>query len=154
MNNQNQLSCQDIDLLLHYYGEGDFQLRNAIDDHIQECPACAAEMADLQQTLGYLPRPRLELSTAETCAFVDRVVTKLPHRHPQRSWVPLWSATLVATAALLLTFLVPHQTPTPQQVMPSGKAMADLEVIKDLDFLQNLELLEDLELLQELEGLG
>lgn len=149
-----QLSCQDIDLLLHHYGEGGFQQRNAIDEHLQECQACAAELADLEQTLSRLPRLDLNISTAEACAFVDRVMTRLPQRRSRRSAVPLWGATLAATAALLLTFLVPHQAPIPQQTMPAGKVMADLEVIKDLDFLQNLDLIENLDVLQELEGLG
>ena len=154
MKKETQLSCQDIDLLLHHYGEGSFQQRNAIDEHLQECQACAAELADLQQTLTQLPRTSLDLSTAETCAFVDRVMTRLPQRRTRRSAVPLWGASLVATAALLLTFLVPHQTQVPQQTMPAGKVMADLEVIKDLDFFQNLDLIQNLDLLQELEGLG
>lgn len=96
-----QFTCDDKNTLIGYvYGEIDAATRQAVDDHLAQCAACAAEVSalgDVRSELGLWAPPDVELDF--------QIVRKSPPTanvlRPARWWnaVPVWAQ---AAAAILV----------------------------------------------------
>ena len=155
MNDQRQaLSCRPQQLLLYYYAELGAEDLRQVEQHLQSCSVCRAELSELQKLLDAVPAITPELSSVELGRFSARVMEKV---QPQRRWLarPALGLSLAGVVALLITLnlniLLPESVPVPPE---SPLMTADQDVLLNLDLLQDLRLLEDLELIQELEQLG
>jgi len=149
------LSCRPDQLLLFHYGELDSADRLWIEQHLQQCAACRAELAELQLFLNRLPEVGSELGPAEVRRFGSRVMAQLPsnRRHFSR---PALGWSLAGAALLLITLNLPGQFPSevPQPPKRSVKMSAEQKLLPDPDMLQNLDLLDNFDLVQKLDRLG
>jgi hypothetical protein len=104
-----QFTCDDKATLIAYlYGEVDAAQRQAVDDHLARCSACAAEvtaLGDVRSEMGLWMPPDVELDFA--------IVKKSNVLRPTQWWstVPAWAQ---AAAAVL--------------VLASGAAIANVQV--------------------------
>lgn len=137
-----------VSLWLQAYHDGELRGRRLekVKNHLPECPACQAELAELQSLSALLqgdPLPQLSTSPEQ---FVAQVGLRLPRRErtsapPERSW-SAWAWNLVPVGVLvaigfmqvislvsgLLTFLedlggstvmLSWMAPSPQTLPPS-----------------------------------
>ncbi len=155
MNDQRQaLSCQPQQLLLYYYADLEAEDHRQVEQHLQSCTVCRAELSELQKLLDAVPVLTPELSSVELDRFSARVVEQV---QPQRRWFvrPALGLALAGASVLLITLnlhtLLPESAPEHKSPLTMT---VDQDVLLNLDLLQNLELLEDLELMQQLERLG
>lgn len=156
MNDQRQaLSCRPQQLLLYYYAELGAEDLRQVEQHLQSCSGCRAELSELQTLLNAVPAITPELSSVDLDRFSARVVEQV---QPQRRWFarPALGLALAGSAVLLITLNLHTLLPESAPVQHKSPLMmtADQDVLFNLDLLQNLELLEDLELIQQLEQLG
>jgi anti-sigma factor RsiW len=147
-------SCTDEDLVLFYYGELDGQNRSRIEVHLAACPACRAELNDIERTLAPLPQASVQLTAAEIRQFAARVSARAVRR--RQGIAPAFGGALAAAAVLAVTlFTLQPWGGTPSPSLPTkGSHVAEVDVVRNLDLLQNLDLLENLDTLQALEGHG
>ncbi len=156
MINQEQIcSCRPQQLLLYHYDELDTAGRRQVEQHLQSCTACRAELSELQSLLTALPTAAPKLSSAELDRFSARVMEQVQPRR-SRFTRPALGWALAGGAALLITLNLPQLLPTsaPLPAKLPVVMTADQDVLLNLELLQTLELLEDFELLQQLEPLG
>lgn len=155
MNDQRHaLSCRSQQLLLYCYAELGAEDLRQVEQHLQSCSVCRAELSELQKLLDTVPAITPELSPVELDRFSARV---MEHVQPQHRWFarPAWGLALAGGVALLITLNLNILLPESAPVQPKSPLMtADQDVLLNLDLLQDLRLLEDLELIQELEQLG
>ncbi len=155
MNDQRQaLSCRPQQLLLYYYAELGAEDLCQVEQHLQSCSVCCAELGELQKLLDAVPVITPELSSVELGRFSARVMEQV---QPQRRWLsrPAWGLALAGGVALLITLNLNVLLPESAPVQTKDPMMtADQDVLLNLELLQDLKLLEDLELIQELEQLG
>ena len=147
-------SCPDGDLVLFYYGELDGPGRSRIEAHLADCPACRAELNDIERTLAPLPRASVQLTAAEIQQFAARVSARATRR--RQGIAPAFGGALAAAAVLAVTLFTRQPWGgTPSTPMHTkGSRIAEVDVVRNLDLLQNLDLLENLDTLQALEGHG
>lgn len=148
--------CSEEELVLFYYGEQDEEARLRVESHLSDCPACRAELTDIERTLSALPRRDVELSAIDIQRFVSRVSSGTQYRR-RRLALPALGGALAAATVLTVALLTlqPGSAPAPQPIAHTKVSrVADAEVVRNLDLLQNLDLLENLETLQALEGHG
>lgn len=148
-------SCQPEQLLLYHYGELDAADGRRVEQHLQHCAACRAELAELRALLNSLPQVDSELSPAELQRFSSRVMDQLPakQRHLSR---PALGWSLAGVAVLLITLNLGRQLPpnVPQPSKTAVKSATEPGNLPDPELLQNLDLLENFDLVQQLDRLG
>ncbi|MFO7606906.1 MAG: zf-HC2 domain-containing protein [Desulfurivibrionaceae bacterium] len=147
--------CCPENLPLFFYGELDATEHLRMERHLEDCPACRKELAQLGRIFEILPKRELKISPRELAAFNERVNRRIrPSQNRFFRPVMGWSLATAATAALLLFSILP---PTPEQnqsypAMPL-QMVSELSRQPETEMLLNLELLENLDLLQELEAI-
>ena len=148
-------TCRPEQLLLYHYGELTDPERVEVERHLQRCPACRDELAELQRLLAAVPASGIELTPAEVERFSSRVMERLPSRRRSHLSRPMLGWSLAGAAVLLITFNLGRQIPN--QVPPPEKSEVKIAAVTpgmpDLDLLQNLDLLENFELVQQLDKL-
>jgi anti-sigma factor RsiW len=146
--------CPTEKLVLFHYAELDEVERLQVERHLDQCPACHAELAELQQVLSLVPTEVPELSAAELKDFSARVMHRVSR--PQLAWRPALGWGLAGLLVLLLTFnLQPQvQDSAPAPVSVAAQISSEQEVLNQLELLQDLDLLENLDLLQQLASQG
>ena len=153
MKNTDCLSEQE--LILHYYKElhpEEIQVR-----HLADCENCAKRFATLCDQLDRFPDMNLKLDHAVGTRMAARVNEQLQGR--RRNWLPALAASVVATAALVITIYEwspqQQQIQTVQLVQPTMSTMTTMNFnddMPDVDFLEDLDVLKDLDLLRQIEG--
>jgi hypothetical protein len=93
------------DLTLYYYGEG--RRREAIEQHLSDCPACATLYRDISGTLALIPAPEVpERGDQYGLEVWQRIRHKLPER-PEPWWAAFFRRDrLVFAAAAAMLVLV------------------------------------------------
>jgi anti-sigma factor RsiW len=148
------IACPTEQLILYRYGElhGDDSLQ--IENHLQQCPACRAELSSLTEILDQVPIATPELTAQDLNNFNARVMKQLPQRNRFGRAALGW--TFAGAVVILLSFNLQQQKelPVPKLLNTPVQMTADQEVLNQIEFLQNLDLLENLDLLQQLDRLG
>jgi anti-sigma factor RsiW len=124
-------------MLLEQYFDGELSGRRAtwVEDHLMDCPRCAAEMDALQQTRGLVQRAMREATTGIDFSQVWRGVQ--PHLNGSKP--SLWerlgvaareylsvykpvfaSAAVAAAVAVVVVPLALREPPAPEQARPHG----------------------------------
>jgi anti-sigma factor RsiW len=134
------------DLLLYYYGEPGKGDAGELAGHLPDCAACRQSLDRIARTLASLPPAPLDISAGEANRFARRVTAQIGR--PRYGRIGLWGGAL-ATAALVLTFGMPHQ-PAERSLPAPAHMAAEIAIFEHLELLQTMELLEDLDLLLEL----
>jgi predicted anti-sigma-YlaC factor YlaD len=100
----------DERLNAYYDGELPEQARRQVEAHLEQCPACRAKQAQLEQLSAWLGevQPPDTLTAAET--FRAQVLLRLPRR-PERARYPSWAwhvvpLTLLSGCAILYAWIV------------------------------------------------
>jgi anti-sigma factor RsiW len=148
------ISCQPDQLLLYHYAELDANRRLKIEQHLQQCSGCRAELAALQSLLRAAPSPVAELSPADLQHFSSRVMERLQPKR-RRLTRPALGLTLAGAAVVLISLNLGREiTPTsPLSSKAPLKMAVDQGRLPNLELLQNLELLDNFELVQQLDRL-
>jgi anti-sigma factor RsiW len=100
--------CTDKAVLVTYlYGECDEAARRAVDEHLTDCEACSAEIADLRQVRASLSEwqapdraPGLHVMTP-IAAGAEAADGDRPSRSSRRAWMPGWLPAAAAAVLLL-----------------------------------------------------
>jgi anti-sigma factor RsiW len=146
-----QGACNEKDLVLFHYGELDAVARQRLLNHLDDCQACSARLAELQRTLVDLPLPGLIFSEVEKHRMTAIITDRAFQQARPKRW--MWGSALAAGAVLAISLLI---IPGGPGTLPGGVPRSETEIgmLQDLELLQNIELLENMELLQDLERIG
>ncbi|HAZ64294.1 MAG TPA: hypothetical protein DCZ72_11885 [Armatimonadetes bacterium] len=135
------LTCRRAEQLLAAATVAPLSVRQArqLAAHLAGCPACRAEQAALERTVGLLAEAPLPAGRPD---LWDAIAARLDAAHAPARRAPLrlgWAlggfGALVATAALLLVVLWPGGlTPAPTPTEPTMAALAADDAL-DSDFL-------------------
>jgi predicted anti-sigma-YlaC factor YlaD len=140
--------CNSELLTLYHYRELNADETRAIEDHLAQCPACRAELQNIEGALAKVPQMSLEINALEKQRFRSRVFEKQNRRHWKR---PVWGSALAAAGVLALVLLIIPGTGTQPDV--GAPVLADLEVLEQMDLLLDFDLLQDLEMFEAMGGL-
>ena len=119
------------DLILHFYGEGQPETEQRIDDHVRSCLVCRAAWHELRSTLELVDAARLPDAPAgfETVmwARVEQALMR-PAAAPRSHWsfmqlVPIGAIAALVVAAVTLGVLSLRQ-PGTEPVSPTSVSMA------------------------------
>jgi hypothetical protein len=122
------------DLILHFYGEdgsqpfttkaGRLRRRSAVDEHVDECPECAAVYRELAATLRLIDAPEVPDRGEQYGLEVwQRVRARLPE--PEAPWLVLWirrdrlAATAVVAMLIVAAFAAGHSWSAPGSPAPA-----------------------------------
>jgi anti-sigma factor RsiW len=152
--NTSLTDCPTDQLLLYYYGELDGSRLQQVENHLQHCDACRAELLSLQNVLGLLPTNLPALTASELSRFSARVMDQLPRRRYFRRPAIGWALAGTVVVLLSLNLRQGLETPGPEQIRVIHQMSVEQEVMNQLELLQNLDLLENLDLLQQLDRQG
>ena len=127
--------------------------------HLDECPECAATLADYRELLEGLARSIPEPPAIHPGAYRAELRDRLQARQRgRRAWwrppVPLTLSASVAAAALLLVTLYSTRQPGDHRDLTAFEETAmgvRLEMIKEAPVVEKLDLLEDLEIIRQLD---
>lgn len=132
--------------------------RHSLQDHLETCPACRAELDDLRASLRAVDSlPATEASSQFQADFRERFESE---KQLEPGWLArlmrarlVWALGSAAACGLVLTLVM---WPGPaQQTLPIGAdelAIADhLDLFADYEVLEQLPLLEDLDVIEALD---
>jgi ferric-dicitrate binding protein FerR (iron transport regulator) len=138
-------------LVLKHYGELGPDEAAELDAHLRACAACRAELAELEGTLGALPRD--EPSRAQVNDAVRGVMGRIRKKErPAWKWLAPAAAAAACAVVLMLVFSggpSREELPAPYPVV----AEADLELLANYELLTEMDVLEDMEIAEILEDL-
>ena len=129
--------CSQDDLVLYHYREGRFddtgagplnrktRARRRVDEHLEECAACAALYRDIAATLAMIAAPE---APERGDQYGLEVWQRIRHRLPERrgSWFGEWfrwdhlALTAVGAAVVLAAFAAGRASRQPSRALPPG----------------------------------
>jgi len=134
------------ELTLLHYGELDSSDAARVGQHLHQCLDCRRQYRQLEQTLGRVQTPMVELSAAERRRFADAVVRRT--RRPAL-WPKAVAGGLVAAASLALVLVIGQRPPLSTTEVPQLTGEVDmlenLELLQDMDMVSQLDLLDDMD---------
>ncbi|MBI1955547.1 MAG: zf-HC2 domain-containing protein [Acidobacteria bacterium] len=161
------MTCQEIESRAIAYMDGRLPSheRKAMEQHFQDCPACAEQMQGFAQVSDLLGEWR---DIQPSAGFQARLEQRIQETAPASWWESFWSRLLPVPApspafatvflvVLLVSALLVRYSPAPvetfERQQPAATASAGSQGVDEITLSQNLALLEDWEVVTNFEVL-